>query len=371
MGRPEVQAAYARVRELSEGRDPAQPLLSALWHLWIYSTITRGELDEARALADRLFLLSGQSGNRAWELQAHHARWSTLFALGDLQGLNGTPATDLLLCEADPPATVDYGGHDTEICAQVFCARVLALGGRTDAAVVLCEDAVTCARERDHPFTLAFTLMHVAAVHETRRDARAARVHAAEAADVAREHNLGLMHAWATGFLGWSMAELGETSLGLPMLADAIAAARATGSAMFQPHLLGLLARVQTASGLLSEALQTVDAAFTVSDQTGERFYVADLHRLKGELRLAVADVSASWSLAEHDFRTAIRLAQEQGAHQLALRAAVSLARLFTRRGRGSELMGLLLDVRGSVAEGRALPDMLDAEAIVTSEPGR
>ena len=235
----------------------------------------------------------------------------------------------------------------------------------------MCEDAVSDARARDHPFTLAFTLMHVAAVHETRRDARAARVHAAEATDIAREHNLGLMLAWATGFLGWSMAELGEASQGLPILADAVAAARATGSALFQPHLLGLLAHVQTTSGLLSEAQQTLDAAFTVSDQTGERFYVAELHRLKGELRLAGADVSASWSLAEHDFRTAIRLAQDQGAHQLALRAAVSLARLFTHTGRASELMGLLLDVRGSVAEGRTLPDMLDAEAIVNSEPGR
>ena len=100
-GAPEVQAAYARVRELSEGRDTAQPLISALWHLWIYST-TRGELDEARALADRLFLLSGQSGNRAWELQAHHARWSTLFALGDLQGAERHTRAGLVAVRDEP-----------------------------------------------------------------------------------------------------------------------------------------------------------------------------------------------------------------------------------------------------------------------------
>jgi DNA-binding winged helix-turn-helix (wHTH) protein/tetratricopeptide (TPR) repeat protein len=368
-GAPEVQAVYSRVRELSEGRGPGQPLISALWHLWIYS-ITRGELDEAGALADRLVRLSGQSGNGDWELQAHHAQWSTLFTRGDLEGTERHARAGLALCEANPAATVDYGGHDTGICARVFRARVLALGGRTDAAVALCDDAVSRARERDHPFTLAFALMHVAAVHEVRRDARAARMHAAEAAAVAREYNLGLMRAWATGFLGWSMAQLGEARQGLPLLADAVAAARASGSTLFQPHLLGLLTGAQTASGLLDEGLQTVEAAFTISAQTGERFYIAELHRLRGELRRACNDVAAS-SLAEDDFRTAIDLAQGQGAHQLALRAAVSLARLLTQRGRASEAIDLLPAVRSSVAEGRDVPDVIDADAIVARERGQ
>ena len=161
------------------------------------------------------------------------------------------------------------------------------------------------------------------------------------------------------------MAELGEARQGLPMLADAVAAARATGSALFQPHLLGLLARAQTASGLVTEALQTVDAAFTVSDQTGERFYVAELHRLKGELRLASLTPSASRRLAEHDFRTAIRLAQEQGAHQLALRAAVSLARLLKRTAQTAEAVQLVRAARAPLTEGRHLPDMAEADAIV------
>jgi DNA-binding winged helix-turn-helix (wHTH) protein/predicted ATPase len=370
-GAPEVQAAYARVRELSEGRSPAQPLISALWHLWIYS-ITRGELGEAGALADRLFRLSGESGNRAWELQAHHARWSTLFTLGDLHGTEMHARAGMALCDPGPPAAVPYGGHDTGICAQVFCARALAFGGRADAALALCDSALACARERDHPFTLAFTLMHVAAVHQALGGARATRVYAAEAVDVAREHNLRLMLAWATSFLGWSMAEVGEARQGVPMLAHAVADARATGSSLFQPHLLGLLAHAQTASGLLSEALQSVAAAFTVSAQTGERFYVAELHRLQGEIRLAGADAETTWSSAEHDFRTAMGIAQKQGAHQLARRAAKSLARLLMRMGRRSEGMRLLRSASAPPAEGSdPLPVMVEAGSFVAGDPDR
>jgi hypothetical protein len=94
-------------------------------------------------------------------------------------------------------------------------------------------------------------------------------------------------------------------------------------------------------------------------------------HRLKGELRLA-CDVGAdSQRLAESDFRTAIRLADAQGAHQLGLRAAVSLARLLKRAGQGPEGVRLILDARGHLAEGADLPDMREADALIAedSEP--
>ena len=298
-------------------------------------------------------------------LQAHHARWSTLFTLGDLHGTETHAREGLSLCEADRRTTLAYGGHDTGICARVFCARALALGGRTDAAAALCDDAVTAARELDHPFTLAFTLMHVAAVHETRRDA-------SRGAGARGRSDAGRARAQF-----WSHARLGDllpgmvdgaarrSASGPAMLDEGVAAARATGSVLFQPHMLGLLASAQTANGLLTEARRTVDDAFAISDRTGERFYAAELHRLKGELRLAESDDAASRRLAEHDFLTAIRLADDQGAHQLVLRAAVSLARLSSRAGKRSEAVRPVLDARGRLDEGAALPDMVEAGAVI------
>ena len=203
-GAPQIESEYARVRELSEVRGPGAPLLSALWNLWIY-TITRGELDQAQAFTDRLFALAERSRDRTSLLQAHHARWSTLFTVGDLSALEHHTAQGLELCAGSSAdrGNLAYGSHDTGICARMFRARTLALRGQVDSAAALCDSALLLARELDHPFTLAFTLMHAAAVHETRRDAERARTHANEAWQVAEERGFGLMLAWSRGFLGF------------------------------------------------------------------------------------------------------------------------------------------------------------------------
>jgi DNA-binding winged helix-turn-helix (wHTH) protein/predicted ATPase len=360
---PEVEAAYARVRELSQARPASRPLQSALWNLWIFHA-ARGDLADARSLADRLFELAGDGGDRELLLQAHHARWSTLFALGDLSGTEHHAREGIRLHDDGQDATLAYGSHDAGICARLFCARVLALGGRTETAAAMCRDALTRARELDHPFTLAFALMHAAAIHETRRDAAASHAHAAEATHVAREHGLALMLAWAKAFLGWATAHLGDPIQGMSMLADAVEAARATGSVLFQPHVLGLLAEVQAMNGFVGGALLSIDEAFTIGDRTGERFYAAELYRLRGQLRL-LQDRDVDHRLPADDFLSAVRIAGDQGAHQLALRAAASLATLRDKDGDRAASIRLLIDARGRVAEGRQLPDLLEADALI------
>jgi hypothetical protein len=366
-GAGDVEAEYQRVRELSETRGPGRPLLSALWNLWIFS-MARAELDEARVIADRLFTLAEGTGEPDSLLQAHHAKWSTLFAFGDFHGTLIHTHEGLRLSEAEREATLAYGGHDAGVCARLFHARVLALSGRPAAAARMCDDAVRRARAIDHPFTLAFALMHVAAVHETRRDASGSRAHAAEARRMATEHGLDLMLAWATGFLGWSMANLGDARTGLTLLTEAVTSARVTGALLFKPHMLRLLASVQAANGLVTEALQTVADALAIGERTGERFDRAEQLRLRGVLRLEADDSSDSRRLAETDVETALGLAADQGAHQLGLRAAVSLARLWKRAGRAAEATRMLLEARGRVHEGEDLPDIKEADALIADD---
>ena len=48
--------------------------------------------------------------------------------------------------------------------------------------------------------------------------------------------------------------------------------------------MLGLLADAQLKAGRHAEAMKTVEEALALADATGERFYDAELHRLRGEL---------------------------------------------------------------------------------------
>lgn len=361
-GAPEVEAIYARVRALSEMRHPDQPALPAIWNLWIYY-ITRGEIAEARGFADRLTALAERSGDLQALLQAHHARWSTWFTLGDLQGAEAHARHGLSLSER-VHTSLEYGGHDTAICARLFCARVLAYRGLTDSARAIGAEAVQLARALDHPFTLAFALMHVAAIHETCRDAAGAGRHAAEATRVAEERGLGQMRAWAAGFLGWSMAQLGETAEGLKLTSEAVAFVRAKGVELFLPHLLGLQASALASSRRVADALATIEDALAVAGRTGERFHEAELRRKRGELWLTLASDNRTRRRAREEFDAAKQLAEAQGAYLIALRAAVNLARLPSNARHGLPSR-LVRTARALVVEGHTLPDILEADALI------
>ena len=365
-GAREVEEAYGRARALCTERPASPQLFPSLFNLWIFY-IARGRLDAAQELVGRLFELARASSDGAMLLQAHHAQWSTLFTLGDLRGAEAHAREGIRLSESTPTGrAIDYGSHDAGICARAFCARALALLGSTDAAARMGDQAVTLARALDHPFTLAFTLVHAAAVHQARRDAVASRACASEAHDIASDQSFGLMLAWADGFLGWARTALGESRDGLTMLEDGVARARATGSAVFLTHMLGLLADAQHRLGLVDESWLSVHDAMMVAARTAESFHLPELHRLRGELRLAAADGEETRRLAEEDFRTALATADGRHAWQLSLRAAVSLARLWSRAGLSADAAALLVLARDRVVEGLDLPDVAEATALLS-----
>ena len=81
---------------------------------------------------------------------------------------------------------------------------------------------------------------------------------------------------------------------------------------------------------------ETVEDAFSTARATGECFWEAELHRLKGELQLA-AKLPSAKSLAEQSFARAIEVATKQHANLLVLRASVSLGRLLRQISRDVE----------------------------------
>ena len=187
---------------------------------------------------------------------------------------------------------------------------------------------------------------------------------AAAAHEIASEHSFPLLLTWSKCLLGWSMAELGEASAGLAVLREGLRIAEATGSEVYKPHWLGLLASAQARNGLIDEARRSIDEALEVRDRQGERFYLAELYRLRGELRLASDGDAGSYRLADADFGRALEIADSQGARQLFLRAAISRARLWCSLGKNADARALLNRACGGIAEGRELPDALEASAV-------
>ena len=116
-------------------------------------------------------------------------------------------------------------------------------------------------------------------------------------------------------------------------------------------------------SGAVKEGLDLVAKALDRVEETGERWFEAELHRMAGELmlRLPKADPAA----AEARFRQAAAIARQQGAKLWELRAATRLARLWREQGRRGEAHDLLTPLYSQFTEGFGTPDLQAASAIL------
>jgi predicted ATPase len=127
--------------------------------------------------------------------------------------------------------------------------------------------------------------------------------------------------------------------------------------------VLALRADARRVSGQLEEAIALLREALDRSEATGERWFEAELHRIKGDVLLRAPEVDPAE--AETCLRKAIEVAQRQGARLWELRAATSLARLWGDQGRRAEAHDLLAPVYGWFTEGFETADLKEAKALL------
>jgi len=164
-------------------------------------------------------------------------------------------------------------------------------------------------------------------------------------------------------YRGWAWAEQGQIEEGIEQIRQGLAAYQATGAEVAVPYFLARLAEAYGKVGQVGEGLALLDEALTVVDKTGERWWEAELHRLKGELLLwqAVPDEHQ----AEACFQQALSVARRQEAKALELRAAMSLSRLWQQQAKCKEAHDLLAPIYGWFTEGFDTADLQEAKALL------
>jgi predicted ATPase len=133
---------------------------------------------------------------------------------------------------------------------------------------------------------------------------------------------------------------------------------------VFQPYGLALLAEASAQVGQYEAGFTLLAEALAVANDTGERRWDAELHRLKGELLLARA--TEHNPEAETCFRQALDIARHQQAKSLELRAAMSLSRLWRQQGKRQAAHDLLAPIYSWFTEGFDTADLQDARALLT-----
>ena len=180
---------------------------------------------------------------------------------------------------------------------------------------------------------------------------------------LANEHGFVQQMANETYRQGLLLAQQGQLKEGIAHMQQGWAAYRATGANVRQPMYLAPLAEAYGQAGQVDEGLQVLAEALVYVEQAGERWWEAELHRLKGELLLLQS--SDNQAEAASCFQQALALARHQQAKSWELRAATSLARLWQRQGKRAEAHALLAPIYGWFTEGFDTADLQEAKALL------
>ncbi|HEY6993891.1 MAG TPA: AAA family ATPase [Xanthobacteraceae bacterium] len=324
-GAPEVLDAYSRAEVLCDRLGERADLFPAIWGQWMFRT-GRGETNAGRRLGARLLALAEKFDDAGLKIQAHHAMWSTSFVCGELAQARAHADAALALFDTKLHQSMasSYGNHDASCCARNFSSMALALAGEGAAARAMMERSLAAARSLDDPFSLALTLYFTSAAAQMLGDVALATAHSKLSVQMATEHDLAQPKAWSMGVAGWCVAQNGDLEEGLALATQAISAMQTIHSRHFLPYLLGLLADVRFKAGHEAEAMKAVRDGLATAEATGERFYSAELLRLRGEL---LARSPEGGKEAEASFHGALEVARQQGATALEHKANASLRR--------------------------------------------
>ena len=386
---PEVKNAYARARELYQLTGETSQLFPILRGLWEFYEL-RAEYQTARELGEQLLALAQRQPDPSLRLVAHNVLGNTLIYLGEFRGAREHLEQGIALYDVHQHRSHAFlYGYDSGMHCLSYAALALSLLGYPEQALKKIHAALSLARDFSHPFTFVVALYVASRLHQLRREAQAVQEHAETEMALCTEQGFAFFLAGGTVYRGWALAEQGQGKEGIAQLHRGLAAWRATGTEMQRSHFLALLAEAYGKVGEAEQGLATLVEALAQVEQTGERWYEAELYRQKGELLLnaergmqneerqtkkerrgTVPIHHSSLSLphseeAETCFLKAIEVARKQQAKSLELRGVVSLARLWQQHGKHKEAHQMLSDIYDWFTEGFDTKDLQEAKALL------
>ena len=370
---PEVAQVYDRARELCRQAGEAPHLFPALLGLYGFYLV-RAELATARELGELSLVLAERAQDPALLMLAHGTLGNSLFFLGELRGAREHLERGIALYDVQQhhSYTLLYG-NDPGIARLSYAAWVLWFLGYPDQALTRSREALTLAQELGHPFNLAFALCFAAWLHQVRREERATQERAESLMALSHEQGFPFWFAQGAFLRGWALVEQGHQREGLQQMRQGEAGYRTLGAKLGRSLHLALLGEAYGKARQTEEGFEVLTEALTTVQESEERYYEAELWRLKGELLLAQAGSKlqavgcrAKSEEAEACFHHAIAIARRQSAKSLELRAIMSLSRLWQQQGKKGDARTILTESYRWFTEGFDTRDIREARALLT-----
>ncbi|MBR0794955.1 AAA family ATPase [Bradyrhizobium jicamae] len=375
-GAPSAGQAFDRARELCAAMDQTDWLPTIITGQFAHR-LYRAELRSANQLCDELLDLgktwkNSRASSPAWRWTSEAITWLGHFStahsrlwLGDLAAARAGAEEALRLYDPAVMDVVSVSGrwtNDVRIVPLTVCIESLTYLGHFDQARRRRDEAIERARQLKHAGSLGFILACIAGCEaHTETDPAVRLDHVVELETFCVQHGFAHWENYARWQRACCLMALGHTAEATELQADAGAEFRTKGSYLHKPTQLMSLAEALGKAGRPKEGLKELEEAANEIEATDERWAESNLHRVRGELLIAIGDLRG----AETSFCQAIEIGICQSAKLWELRAATGLARLWRDQGRRAQARDLLAPVYSWFTEGFDTPVLKEANALL------
>jgi predicted ATPase len=199
-------------------------------------------------------------------------------------------------------------------------------------------------------------LVNCCYLYQFRSDLDALAENASKVMVLAEEKQFSTFGNIARIFHRWAKVRQGIVAVDSTDVLNDLTEIRESGALEDLCYYHGLVAEILASAGRTDGAVQLLNQAIEDAERTSERWYLAELYRLRGDLARGEAASSQA------DLELAIAVAHEQGARAWQLRAALSLHRL---TGGDSETHATLESFNTWLTEGVDLPELQSVGALL------
>jgi class 3 adenylate cyclase/predicted ATPase/ABC-type transport system involved in cytochrome c biogenesis ATPase subunit len=362
--RPETIAAFSRAWELAAGVEDIAEKFSAYYGIWMGS-FSRGDVAEMRQVAMAFLHDAQHSPGSLGKGRALHVFGVTCWFEGDYASarMHLQQALTAYDSERDQHPAPRFV-FNNRVVARAWLAMILWPIGEVDEAARLLDSAVTLARQSGHLATMAWAHAYACRYAGICRRPGQASPHAEELLGLSQEHELPMRLADASFYRGWARWCAGDEA-GKTEMREGVTLYNSMDFRLFAPLTATLLAECEAEAGRVEVGLATLDAQLAANEQTGQRWFNAEMHRARGELllKLQPPDIGA----VEFAFLRAIEIAQGQQTRTFELRAALSLARVYQVTGRDKLAEKSLVPTLAGFQPSAQIPELQEAQRLLAS----
>ena len=328
-----------------------------------------GDFRAALSYAEESVLVAAEHRDPAGSIMAEWMLGVSHHLVGNQEAAQRHCELGLELAQASGRLNIDFFGYDHRVRALLALARALWLRGFVERSLVVAQEAIDSAAQREHPVNICISLIYTIPIYIWVGEYARAEELTERLISHAARYSLGPYHAVGLALRGELMVELGKAEEGVKLLRAALTTLRAERHHILATVCSRAIAEGLVQSGDLGEAQRVISEAAELAKARGGAFDLPELLRVMAEVLLA--DMQANLSEAERLLLEAVECAKAQSALSWELRASISLARLRMRAGHIEHARSPLASVYDRFTEGMQTKDLVAARELLDSPGGQ